>query len=78
MKPSELRELIAGGENSGLEFKRDDLRPEQLARDVVALANLQGGRILLGVEDDGTIPRRCGTTAIPMRAAWGCGTRSSR
>ena len=55
MKRSELLELIAGGENSGVEFKRDDLRPEQLAREVVALANFQGGRVLLGVEDDGTI-----------------------
>ena len=50
MKRSELLELIAGGENSGVEFKRDDLRPEQLAREVVALANFQGGRVLLGVE----------------------------
>ena len=55
MKRSELLELIAGGENSGVEFKRDDLRPEQLAREVVALANFQGGRVLLGVEDDGSI-----------------------
>ena len=30
MKRSDLLELIAGGENSGLEFKRDDVRPEQL------------------------------------------------
>ena len=52
---SELQELIAHGENSGLEFKRDDLRPEQLAREVVAFANLQGGQILIGVEDDGSI-----------------------
>ena len=51
----ELEELIVNGENSGVEFKRDDLEPAQLAREVVALANLQGGRILLGVEDDGTI-----------------------
>ena len=43
MKRAELLELIAGGENSGVEFKRDDLRPEQLAREVVALANFQGG-----------------------------------
>ena len=43
MKRSELLELIAGGENSGVEFKRDDLRLEQLAREVVALANFQGG-----------------------------------
>lgn len=55
VKRSDLLELIAGGENSGLEFKRDDLRPEQLAREVVALANFQGGRLLLGVEDDGTV-----------------------
>ena len=38
-----------------MEFKRDDVRPEQLAKEVVALANFQGGRILLGVEDDGAI-----------------------
>lgn len=55
MKSPELLELIAGGENSGVEFKRDDLRAEQLAREVVAFANFQGGRILLGVEDDGTV-----------------------
>ncbi len=55
MNKRELEELIVNGENSGVEFKRDDLRPEQLAREVVALANLQGGRILLGVEDDGAI-----------------------
>ena len=55
MTKSELLELIANGENSGVEFKRDDVRPEQLAKEVVALANFQGGRILLGVEDDGTI-----------------------
>lgn len=47
MKRAELLELIAGGENSGVEFKRDDLRPEQLAREVVALANLQGGASFL-------------------------------
>lgn len=55
MTKTELLELIANGENSGTEFKRDDLRPEQLAKEVVALANFQGGRILLGVDDDGTI-----------------------
>ena len=54
MTKSELLELIANGENSGVEFKRDDLRPEQMAKEVVALANFQGGRILLGVDDDGT------------------------
>lgn len=48
-------EIIANGENSGVEFKRDDLRPQDLARELVALSNLEGGMVLLGVEDDGTV-----------------------
>ncbi|MBV1883709.1 MAG: putative DNA binding domain-containing protein [Pseudomonadales bacterium] len=55
MLKSELLEIIANGETSGVEFKRDDVRPEQLAKEVVAMANLKGGMLLLGVEDDGTI-----------------------
>lgn len=55
MLKTELLEIIANGENSGVEFKRDDIRPEQLAKEVAAMANFQGGRLLLGVEDDGTI-----------------------
>jgi len=53
MLKSQLLEIIANGENSGVEFKRDDLRPEQLAKEIVALLNVQGGQVLLGVEDDG-------------------------
>ena len=48
MTKTELLELIANGENSGIAFKLDDIRAEQLAREVVALANFNGGRILLG------------------------------
>lgn len=55
MLKSELFELIANGESSLVEFKRDDLRAEQLAREIVALVNSHGGRVLLGVEDDGMI-----------------------
>lgn len=55
MLKTELLEIIANGENSGVEFKRDDTRAERLAREVVAMLNFQGGRVLLGVEDDGTI-----------------------
>ncbi len=54
MTHPELLELIANGANSGIVFKRADLRPNQLATEVVALANFQGGRILLGVDYDGT------------------------
>ena len=55
MLKTELLEIIANGENSGVEFKRDDIRAEALAREIVAMANLRGGMVLLGVEDDGTI-----------------------
>lgn len=55
MLKAELLEIIANGENSGVEFKRDDIRPEQLAKEIVALANFQGGRIILGVEDGGAV-----------------------
>ncbi|MEE9386892.1 MAG: RNA-binding domain-containing protein [Nannocystaceae bacterium] len=55
MLKSELLEIIANGESSGAEFKRDDVRPEKLAKEIVAFANVRGGKLLLGVEDDGTI-----------------------
>lgn len=55
MLKSELLEIIANGENSGVEFKRDDVRPEQIAKEVVAMVNLKGGMLLLGVEDEGSI-----------------------
>jgi len=52
---TELLDIMANGENSGVEFKRDDLRPRDLAKELVAFSNLEGGMVLLGVEDDGTI-----------------------
>ena len=55
MLKTELLQIIANGENSGVEFKRDDIRPEHLAKEIVALVNFQGGRILLGIEDNGAI-----------------------
>lgn len=55
MTKTELLEIISNGENSGVEFKRDDIRPEELAKECVALSNLKGGIVLLGVEDDKTI-----------------------
>lgn len=51
----DLFELIEAGENSSLEFKLDTIRPEQLAKEVVGMANLHGGLILLGVSDAGEV-----------------------
>lgn len=55
MLKAELLEIIKNGESSGIEFKRDDIKPEQLAKEIVALSNLNGGRIFIGIEDDGAI-----------------------
>jgi ATP-dependent DNA helicase RecG len=55
MNRTELLEIIRNGENSGVEFKRDDVQPADLAKEIVAFLNFQGGIILLGIDDDGTI-----------------------
>lgn len=52
MNRTDLAELIHLGENSGVEFKRDDVTPARLAKEIAALLNLEGGHILLGVEKD--------------------------
>ena len=55
MTKTELLELIKNGENSGIEFKRDTIDNRALAKEIVAFANLRGGRVLLGVDDDGSV-----------------------
>lgn len=55
MLKTQLLEIISNGESSCVEFKSDNIRPEQLATEVVAMANLRGGMILLGVEDTGSV-----------------------
>ena len=55
MLKSDLLDLIAGNEGASLEFKRDDVRPESMAKEIVAFANMNGGTILLGVEDNGQV-----------------------
>jgi len=52
---TELLELIRNGENSGVEFKRDTIDNRALAKELVAFSNLDGGMVLLGVEDDGRV-----------------------
>lgn len=55
MTKTELLELIRNGENSGVEFKRDDIDARDLAKELVAFTNHSGGHVLLGVEDDGSV-----------------------
>ena len=65
MNRVELSQLVLNGENSGVEFKRDDTQPQKLAGEIVALLNMEGGHILLGIEDDGTVS---GLTRDPKQA----------
>ena len=65
MNRTELAELIHHGENSGVEFKRDDVIPQRLAKEMAALLNLEGGHILLGVEKDRSVS---GLTRVPEKA----------
>lgn len=52
---TELLEIIANGGNSGVALRRDDLDARALAKELAAFSNLEGGMVLLGAEDDGTI-----------------------
>jgi ATP-dependent DNA helicase RecG len=67
MDEIELLRLIADGETETVEFKREMPRPEHLVREVVALANRQGGYVLLGVGDDARV---CGVTLRPGYEEW--------
>lgn len=51
----ELTRLAAGGEGAYVEFKRKVPRGERIAKEVIAFANTSGGRLLLGVGDDGSV-----------------------
>ena len=55
MNQADFLELLLNGESSGVEFKRDDVSNADVARELVAFLNLNGGVLLLGVEDDGSI-----------------------
>jgi len=55
MIAEELFELIAQGEGQRLDFKRGVPSVKDLARAVICLANAEGGKILLGVNDYGRI-----------------------
>ncbi len=46
MKKSEVLEIIRNGESSKVEFKTEDVHPNSLAEEIVALSNFEGGVIL--------------------------------
>jgi len=71
-----LEELVAASETLTVEFKSDrrQISDSEIYEAIVALANTDGGVLLIGVEDDGTVtgakPRHEGTTdSAKLRAA---------
>ncbi|MEA3288392.1 MAG: ATP-binding protein, partial [Candidatus Marinimicrobia bacterium] len=56
MDVQELNDLVLRGEDSRLQFKVDVNNATSLAAEIVAFSNANGGTILIGVSDDGTIP----------------------
>lgn len=56
MKASHIRNLIRKGEGTKLEWKDSSIlsNPFKLARSIAAMANNEGGLVLIGVKDDGT------------------------
>lgn len=55
MDTLELYDLIADGEDSFTEFKSDISQRSDFAGEMIAFANVEGGQILVGVDDNGKI-----------------------
>jgi len=51
----ELRRLVRQGEGQQLEFKKKTIYPFKILKEIVAMANAQGGILLIGVADNGNI-----------------------
>lgn len=71
MLSDDLNSVLARGETLTVEFK-DEVNDTELVRAVVCLANREGGMLLIGVQDDGTVigadPRH-GRETDPARLA---------
>ena len=55
IQPTDILALIATGETETVEFKRTVDNPESIAGEIVALANVNGGFLLFGVEDNSVL-----------------------
>ncbi|MDB5147898.1 MAG: ATP-binding protein [Mucilaginibacter sp.] len=55
MNKTNVRKLIFEGESVTVDFKKTITSCEKIARTMVSFANNKGGKLLIGVTDDGTI-----------------------
>ncbi len=54
-QPYQIKQLIFGGEGVVVDFKKTITSCEKIAKTMVSFANNKGGRLLIGVADDGFI-----------------------
>ena len=55
MNECDIAEILGSGENSGVEFKSEEVHADALAVEVVGMLNSEGGLIFLGVNDFGAV-----------------------
>ncbi|HSI76190.1 MAG TPA: ATP-binding protein [Lunatimonas sp.] len=55
MTLQEISKLAQQGEGLHIEFKKKAAHPEKIVREIVAMANTEGGYLLIGVDDNGTV-----------------------
>ena len=55
METTELIDLLSRGEDSRHQFKENVTNADALAAEIVAFSNTAGGRIFIGVSDDGSV-----------------------
>jgi ATP-dependent DNA helicase RecG len=55
METTELIDILSRGEDSRHQFKADVTNADALAGEIVAFSNTAGGRIFIGVNDDGSV-----------------------
>lgn len=53
LSESEFLRRVRSGEDSFTEFKRGEVSPDDLAKELCAFLNADGGSVLIGVDDDG-------------------------
>jgi predicted HTH transcriptional regulator len=55
MTLQDIHKIAQQGEGLKVEFKKKAAFPEKIVREIIALANTEGGYLLIGVDDDGTV-----------------------
>ncbi|MBW3469061.1 AlbA family DNA-binding domain-containing protein [Arthrospiribacter ruber] len=55
MTLQDVQQIAKQGEGLKVEFKKKAAFPEKIVKEVIALANTDGGNLLIGVDDDGTV-----------------------